>query len=219
MHANASIDVDLGSSDGGGACGGSSCSPICRRSSTRKRRRPSAASRASRARAEMGAVRLSQRLRGSLGSSVSVALPGRRAGRRRAGRRRVGLAAARGRRRPAEPRGDCGASGRWAGWGGARPPPEPAGAVRGRLDLRRALRGLARDRAAVQVVLDDGAVLSGTLDRVGADYVELAEHPADLPRRAEAVRACARSSSPRSRVVRTGAARTRADRRGRAGLR
>ena len=30
------------------------------------------------------------------------------------------------------------------------------GAVRGLLDLRRALRALARDRAGVQVVLDDG---------------------------------------------------------------
>jgi hypothetical protein len=39
----------------------------------------------------------------------------------------------------------------------------------------------------VQLVLDDGATLTGTLDRVGADYVELAVHPADAPRRSESV--------------------------------
>ena len=92
-----------------------------------------------------------------------------------------------------------------AGLGRGAAPPEPSGAVRGLLDLRRALRALARDRAVVQVVLDDGGVLRGTLDRVGADYVELAEHPADLPRRAEAVQGVRAVVIAAVAVVRTGA--------------
>ena len=74
-----------------------------------------------------------------------------------------------------------------------------------RLDLRRALRGLARDRSVVQVVLDDGVVLAGTLDRVGVDYVELAEHPADQPRRPEAVQGVRAVVLETIAVVRTAA--------------
>jgi hypothetical protein len=49
-------------------------------------------------------------------------------------------------------------------------------------------------------------VVTGTLDRVGADYVELAEHPADLPRRAEAVQGVRAIVIAAVAVVRTGAA-------------
>jgi len=141
---------------------------------------------ASRARAELGAVRLSQRLAGALGSRVTVSIRG--AGLvsgdlldlgpdwllladEQARDHLVALAAVR----------------TVTGLGRRTAVAEPEGAVRAGLDLRRALRGLARDRAAVQVVLDDGATLTGTVDRVGADHVELAVHPADEPRRSEAV--------------------------------
>jgi hypothetical protein len=55
------------------------------------------------------------------------------------------------------------------------------------LRLTVVLRGLARDRQAVLVAVAGGAVLAGTIDRVGADHVDVAVHAIDEPRRAGAV--------------------------------
>jgi hypothetical protein len=66
--------------------------------------------------------------------------------------------------------------------------PGSEGRVGARLDLRYALRRLARERARLTVVLADGTGFAGTLDRVGADFVEVAEHPAGEPRRGRDVR-------------------------------
>ena len=62
------------------------------------------------------------------------------------------------------------------------------GAVEARLGLAHAVRGIARDRSGVRLLLRDGRSLGGTLDRAGADFVEFASHPAGEARRPAAVR-------------------------------
>jgi len=56
-----------------------------------------------------------------------------------------------------------------------------------RFGLGYALRGLSRDRAVVELTDRDGGRVIGTIDAVGSDVFDLAEHPADLPRRPEHV--------------------------------
>ena len=65
------------------------------------------------------------------------------------------------------------------------PPYDGAGTqIAWRLDLRHALRGISRDRSHVRVVLTSGLVVIGTIDRVGADFIDVAEHEPGEPRRA-----------------------------------
>ena len=74
------------------------------------------------------------------------------------------------------------------GVGGRTAAPEVETQVGKRLDLRWALRGLARGRHGVAVVVRDGSTATGTLDRVGADHVDLAEHAPGEARRSGVVR-------------------------------
>jgi hypothetical protein len=66
--------------------------------------------------------------------------------------------------------------------------PGSEGHVGARLTLGHALRALAVSRSTVAITLADGSTVEGTIDRAGADFVEVATHPADEPRRATGVR-------------------------------
>ena len=58
-----------------------------------------------------------------------------------------------------------------------------------RFGLGYALRGLSRDRSVVSLTDIGGSVTTGTIDAVGADALDLSEHPVDVARRAENVMA------------------------------
>ncbi|MDT0143981.1 hypothetical protein [Microbacterium sp. PRC9] len=70
----------------------------------------------------------------------------------------------------------------------ARPAP-PRSPLAERLTFGFVLRDLVRRRAGVAVHLVSGRVLTGTIDRAGADHLDLAVHDQGAPRRADAVSA------------------------------
>jgi hypothetical protein len=75
------------------------------------------------------------------------------------------------------------------GLGALSSTPHSEGEVASKLALGHVLRAVARDRSPVAIGYADGASSAGTIDRVGADFLEIAEHAPAEARRAAAVRA------------------------------
>lgn len=63
-----------------------------------------------------------------------------------------------------------------------------ASAVDARLGFASVARAWARDRDVVRLLRMNDEPLDGTIDRVGADHLDLAEHDPGIPRRGDAVR-------------------------------
>jgi hypothetical protein len=64
---------------------------------------------------------------------------------------------------------------------------EPLSPLRERMTFGFVVRDLARRRSGVTLRTRSGALLAGTIDRAGADHLDLALHDAGAPRRARAV--------------------------------
>lgn len=64
----------------------------------------------------------------------------------------------------------------------------PAEGVAGRLGFTAVARRWSRERSVVRVYRRGGAPLDGTIDRVGADHLDLAEHDPGVPRLPSEVR-------------------------------
>ncbi|MES1212608.1 MAG: hypothetical protein ABUT11_03575 [Leifsonia sp.] len=64
---------------------------------------------------------------------------------------------------------------------------EPSASLSARLGLAFVLRDLCRRRAAVEMTTASTERLHGTIDRVGRDHLDLAEHEAGVPRRSSSV--------------------------------
>ena len=142
---------------------------------------------ADRSRREVARLRLADRARAAIGVVVTVGVgpAGTLAGRLR----RVGpdwwLLVADGGSELLIPVGAA----QWvSGLPAAATDPDAVSVVEGRLGLGYVLRIVARDRSSLTVVLRDGGSVAGTIDRVGADFVDVAEHAPGEARRAGAVR-------------------------------
>lgn len=141
-----------------------------------------------RARVEVAAVALADRLRGSLGSQVFVSLLcGRTFEGRLCHAGADALLLDESRHQVLVP---YAAVARYGGLG-MTSLPEPS-QVRRRIGLAHALRTLARDRAAVTILLryatDSESGLTGVIDRVGSDFLDLALVRPGEARRAARVR-------------------------------
>ena len=75
------------------------------------------------------------------------------------------------------------------GLGSMSAQPGHEGPLAARFDLRFVLRQLVRDRAPCVVQLVDGTSVTGTVARVGADFVEVLDHPEGEYPRARDIRA------------------------------